>query len=319
MVDRKKLFLQLAAMLLILVLFLAFDLGIYELVTVRCTGNFGRGKMIRTEDYLPFRDDSLIVKESSSLRIEGDLPVLDGATALLPVYSAFANALYPPDSCGWDGSSFTAGSTVQYTNTTGAWKAIADGTADIIFVAAPSREQAAYAEERGMQLEMIPIGREAFVFLVNADNPVDGLTQDQVKGIYAGRYRNWKERGGADRPINPLTRKTGSGSQSALLRFLGDEKVKKSFTGITGGSIGFSFRFYVEGIVENSRVKMLSLDGVYPSAESIRSGSYPLTSSFYAVCRADDPNPNVRKVIDWILSPEGQDIIERSGYVGLEQ
>jgi phosphate transport system substrate-binding protein len=71
------------------------------------------------------------------------------------------------------------------------------------------------------------------------------------------------------------------------------------------------------GIVENDAVKMLSLNGVYPSAENIRNGSYPVVARFYAIYRADNDNPNIPLLIDWLLSEEGQKLIEASGYVPL--
>lgn len=86
---------------------------------------------------------------------------------------------------------------------------------------------------------------------------------------------------------------------------------------MTGASIGFSFRYYLNDIVGNEAVKLLSLNGVYPNAENIRNGSYPIIAEFYAIYRADNPNENIPILIDWILSEEGQTIIEESGYVGI--
>ena len=100
---------------------------------------------------------------------------------------------------------------------------------------------------------------------------------------------------------------------------MGDlEIAPKSPLAITGASIGFSFRYYMDGIVENEAVKMLSLNGVYPSAENIQNGSYPIIAQFYAIYRADNDNENIPILIDWILSEEGQRIIEESGYVRIK-
>ena len=71
-------------------------------------------------------------------------------------------------------------------------------------------------------------------------------------------------------------------------------------------------------MVGNSGVKMLAVNGIYPSAENIRNGSYPIIAEFYAIYRADNANPNVPLLIEWILSDEGQAIIEGSGYVALK-
>lgn len=85
-----------------------------------------------------------------------------------------------------------------------------------------------------------------------------------------------------------------------------------------GRAIGFSFRYYVSGIVDNGGVKMLSVNGVYPDKENISSGKYPITVDFYAVYRKDNSNPNIDSMIEWILSDEGQQIVEKSGYIPIE-
>ncbi len=84
-----------------------------------------------------------------------------------------------------------------------------------------------------------------------------------------------------------------------------------------GASVGFSFRYYVDGIVRAEGVKLLAVDGVYPGREEIRAGDYPLTSPFYAVSRKGETNPNVAKLLDFIRSPAGREIVERSGYVAV--
>ncbi len=317
-----KLFKQLSTLLLIVALFLCFNGGLYILVTGRCATNFGTAfqpKAIRAERYLPHTEDSQIVQIDSAYKITEDMPILDGATALLPVYSAIANAVYPDGSCPFDGEQFTPESRIQYRNTVGAYQAVVDGDADIIFCAAPSEEQLAYAKEKGTELKLVPIGREAFVFFVNAQNPVDGLAAAQIRSIYTGTVTNWSELGGANRPINPITRIAGSGSQSAMLRFMGEQPIgKKSPLAFLGGSIGYSFRYYLDGIVGEEGVKMLSIDSIAPTADNIRNGSYPIINEFYAVYRTDNTNPHIAPLIVWLLSEEGQQIINKSGYVGLK-
>ena len=311
-----KLFRQILALVLVAAVFVVFDLGFYTLLTRRCVPNYsGANTSIRFEDYLPFDPDSKIPHVDSSLHLTENLPVLDGATALLPVYSGLAAAVYPPDSCPVEGGNFAPESAVQYRNTVGAYQAVVDGTSDLIFCAQPSKEQLAYAEERGVELVLTPIGQDAFVFLVNSENPVESLTCEQVRGIYTGTYRNWKELGGPDRPILPLQRAPGSGSQTGMEAFMGDTPFARSHYRLDGAAIGYSYRWYVTGIVGNEKVKMLALDGVYPDTESIRSGAYPVAGPFYAVCRAGNPNENIPRILEWLLSDEGQRLIEESGYV----
>jgi len=329
--KRKSLALQVVAIALIAALFAAYNLGEYMLFTRRLSNNFSsasQAKMIDVKNYLPFEEGSLLPEISSSLRLTDALPVLDGAAALVPVYASIINAVYPEGSVTYEGGSFSddnyygenfaSDSKMQYKNTVRGYTAVVDGETDIFFCAAPSEEQKAYAENKGVELVYVPVGLEAFVFFVNKNNPVDGLSTEQIRDIYAGNITNWKSVGGANRPINPLTRIAGSGSQSAMDKFMGDIPYgKKSPLALYGASIGYSFRYYMEGIVGNDDVKMLSVNGVYPDSENIQNGSYPIIARFYAVYRADNENKNIPALINWLLSNEGQTLIEKCGYVRL--
>ena len=317
------------ALTLIVLAFALFNLSVYMLLTGRLANNFSsasQSKMIDVAKYLPHDESSDLARIDSSLKLYEDLPVLDGAAALVPVYAAIVNAVYPEGSVTYEGGAFSddnyygenfaADSKMQYKNTVRGYTAIVDGDTDILFCAAPSAEQKQYASDKGVELVYVPVGLEAFVFFVNENNPVDSLTVEQIRSIYAGEFTNWSDVGGANRVINPVTRLAGSGSQSAMESFMGEREIApKSPLAILGASIGFSFRYYMDGIVGNDSVKMIALNGVYPSAENIRNGTYPIIAKFYAIYRADNENPNIPVLIDWILSDEGQTLIEESGYV----
>ncbi len=324
-VDRRKLASQLLSLGTLVLLFAVLNVTVFFVFTRRClpaTGEGMQAKSVELSAYLPFDENSKILNIDGSLKLTDDLPVIDGAAALYPIFSGFVNAVYPADSVHFDGTDFTSDSALQYSNTRGAYKGIVDGTVDIAICVAPSEEQLAYARENDVELIFTPIGREAFVFFVNKDNPVDGLTTDQLRGIYAGEYRNWSEVGGDNTHIAVLQRNAGSGSQSALLNFMGDTPIKTDYFTFMGRSIGFSFRFYVEDMVgvESSHggVKLLALDGVYPNTENIKNGTYPIINELYAVTRKGEENPNVQAFVDWMLTEEGQAIVEGSGYVGIE-
>lgn len=320
---------QIVAIVLVVALFAVFNLSMYQLLTRRLSNNFSgatQAQMIDMRSYLPHEEGSDLPKISASLKLTDNLPVLDGAAALVPVYAAVIDNVYP-EGCvtykggefsddNYYGENFAEDSAMQYKNTVRGYQAIVDGTTDILFCAGPSEEQKKYAEEKGVELVYVPVGLEGFVFFVNENNPVDNLTVEQIRKIYACEYTNWKEVGGTNRIINPVTRLEGSGSQTTFESFMGDYKIgRKSPLAITGASIGFSFRYYMDGIVENDAVKMLSLNGVYPSAENIQNRSYPIVAQFYAIYRADNDNENIPVLIDWLLSEEGQMLIEETGYV----
>ncbi len=284
-------------------------------------------------DYQPFIDSNLLagLDEEASFSMEEPLLTLDGATALYPVYAAFVEAVYPR---GWY-PPFGGGSPVVSMQTDRAYERLIQGRTDIIFVAQPSEEQEAMAEARGVELHLTPIGKEAFVFFVNMENPVSDLTVDEIIGIYSGEITNWSDVGGPDRAIEAFQRPSGSGSQTALESIMAGHDLmdppRELTIGSMGGiirqaasyqnhpaSIGFSFRYYSTELVGDESIKHLSIDGVYPGEENIRNDTYPFTSNFYAVTTTDD-DETINSFIEWILSPEGQLLVERSGYTPINE
>lgn len=285
---------------------------------------------IDIQAYLPFEENSKIVKTySKTLKLTENLPKIDGAAALFPVYSAFVNAVYPNTTKLHDGI-------FEYNNTPDGYRLLAEKETDIFIGVYPSDEQRAYAEENQTTFEYTPIGTEAFVFFVHKDNPITNLTTEQIKDIYSGKITNWKDVGGKNEKIAAFQRNEGSGSQSMLKRFMGDtpiadaptEMVNDLMAGIIEqvadyksktNSIGFSFRYYVEGIIKNPDIKMISIDGAAPTSENIRNGSYPVLTPIYAVTYKENQNGNIDKLLEWILSDEGQYIINETGYVGIKK
>ena len=316
--DKKKLVKQILSIVGVVSAFVITNVFIYYVFTNRCINDFSsqmQAKSVEVDEYLPFAKETKIVKKEGT-KLDGDLPKIDGAAALVPVFNSFVYSLYPENSVKYENGDFTKDSALQYHNTRGAFKGIVDGDVDIAFCASPNKDQIQYGLDKGVELELTPIGRESFVFIVNTNNPVDNLSMQQLKDIFTGKITNWKDVGGANRPINVLQRNKGSGSQTALEKLIGEE-VKPNMFGPLGASIGFSFRFYVEELTKHGHIKMLSLNGVYPNKENVQNESYPIVSNFYAVTRKGETNPNVQKVLDFVLSPTGQEIIDEVGYVSL--
>ena len=297
-------------------------------------------------EYAPFAEDTKAVRleEPSDLRLdfqEARNLTLDGATALYPVYSAFVQAVYPEPTSD-DAILYSTQGIIRCDGTITAYERLLDGTTDIVFAAAPSQAQLEAAAEAGMEYHLTPIDREAFVFFVNSHNPVTELTVEEIRGIYTGQITNWREVGGENQTIRPFQRAEDSGSQSALERLMEGlplmEPELEDRVGTMGGiiqevasyrnyrnAIGFSFRFYATEMVESGDIRLLALDGVEPTRETIRNGTYPITETFYAVTAAPIGEPplaerdrTVAAFLDWILSDQGQRLIQQTGYVALE-
>lgn len=297
-------------------------------------------------EYTPNAEGTLAVRleEESTLKFDEITIRMDGATALYPVYAAFVQAVSPDrvyDPWDYSYESKDGLNTITCSGTNMAYERLIRGDTDIIFVGGPSDAQLAMAKAAGVELHMTPIGREAFVFFVNSENPVTGLTVEQVQKIYTGEITNWHQVGGKFQKILPYQRAENSGSQTALQRLMGDlplmEPKKEERIGGMGGiitsvanyrnfknAIGFSFRFYSTEMVKNDQIRLLALNGVEPTVDTIRDGTYPIASSFYAITASpigqpapEETNADLAALIDWILSEQGQWLIEETGYVGI--
>ncbi|MBQ9915286.1 MAG: PstS family phosphate ABC transporter substrate-binding protein, partial [Clostridia bacterium] len=217
-------------------------------------------------DYAPYAEDTktVMLDETSTLIIEENLPVMDGATALYPIYSSFAKAVYPKQYID-----DIRNNHLNCSTTTQAYRNIVTGDADIIFAALPSEEQKQFAVENGVELVYTPIGKEAFVFFVNAKNPLEDITVEQIQKVYSGQVTQWEDLGvHGFGEIKAFQRDKGSGSQSTLEKLMAEhtlvtpqtEDVIDGMGGIIektasyknyNNAIGYSFRYFSTEMVNN--------------------------------------------------------------------
>ena len=285
-------------------------------------------------DYKPFGENGdgskvVILPEPATLTFNKfNLPKLDGATALYPLYAAFVQAVYPK---GEDYSIYgSVRPIVDVSTTPRAYEKLINGEVDIIFCAKPSVEQIEKAKEKELIFHMTPIGKEAFVFFVNKKNSINNLSIEQIRSIYSGKVTNWSELGGKKRKIIVYQRPKNSGSQTVLESIMGTENIIEPLTENVltymldivnqtavyrnyNNAIGYSFLFYTTQMVRNNKIKLLSINGVFPSKETIQNETYPYTEEFYAITVNSD-NEKVNKFIDWILSEQGQYLVDKVGY-----
>ncbi len=294
--------------------------------------------------YHVYSDPSLLaaLDHPAALCIENeeDMPVMDGAEACYPLYAAVAKAIYKDiDKIEVPEPSdpeilYHNGKIVTFTNTVRGYYRLIYHDVDLMFGARPSELQKKAAEEEGEEYVLTQIGKEGFVFFTEEDNPVNDLTAEQVRKIYSGEITNWKEVGGKDQKITAFQRPEGSGSQTMMQYFMGDTQLMEApsyqvISAMEGvirevsqyaneaGAIGYTFRYFLEGLHQEKNVKILSIDGVMPTVETIEDGSYPLTTGLYCVTLASNQDPNVQAVLDFLLSEDGQYLVRASGYGGL--
>lgn len=258
-----------------------------------------------------------------------EMPILDGAEAAYPVYAAFANATY--ENISENNMIDDKFEIVSFTNTIYAFERLLSGEVDIFFGAQPSERQLDMAKRAGKELILTPIGKEAFVFFVNSKNPITNLSTDQIKDIYSGKVSNWEDVSGNNDKIMAFQRPADSGSQTIMEKVMGEtplmEPLKEEISGMGDimeevadyrnykNAIGYSFRFFTTGMNPSNEIKLLSINGIEPSPENIRNGTYPYTVNLYAVSVKDNSKDTISPFLDWMQGPQGQEIVEEIGYI----
>ncbi len=263
------------------------------------------------------------------------MPVIDGSTSTYPFTEAVYGALF---SCGGNHPSKPK----SHSKSHATYQKLIAGEVDMSFASVyPASDILKMAEESGVELELIPIAYDAMIFFTNAENTAKGLTSEQISNIYVNdAYENWTEVGGPDALLYPYCRNNDSGSHAQMERhFLNGNEIhpdvqkETSFTmsnvltdvmasktdSPLGYGLGYSIYYYFNNMDlfynTKSELKLLEIDGVYPTDDTIADGSYPLSNNTYIVVRKDLPaDAPARKMAEFMLTPTGQDCVESAGF-----
>ncbi|MBP3447610.1 MAG: substrate-binding domain-containing protein [Clostridia bacterium] len=264
------------------------------------------------------------------------MPVIDGSTSTYPFTEQVYRAL------------FVNGTThpqypKRHSKSHASYERLINGEVDMLFASVyPAADILALAEEKGVELELIPIAYDAMIFFTNPQNPVNGLTKEQITEIYVNNsYETWKELGGNDFTLYPYCRNNDSGSHAQMEKhFLNGkeihpkiqaETISETMSNIltdvmavpardeTAYGLGYSIYYYFHNMDlfydTKENLKLLAIDGVYPTDETIADGSYPLSNNTYIVLRKETPEGHpARKMAEFMLSEAGQACVELAGY-----
>ena len=264
-----------------------------------------------------------------------EYPRVDASLATQPLATAFIK--------NFTGESNLNEENLNYSNTHPAYIKLINDETDLIIVTEPSEEEKELAQKNNVELEIIPVVKEGFVFFVNGLNQVESLTLEQIQKIYTGQIKKWSEVGGTNDEIRPYQRPENSGSQTGMLSLvmknlkimspLTENIVNTMFDIINlvsnydngANSIGYSYYYYATTMLQDidantaNGIKLLGINGVKPTNKTIKDGSYPIQTAYYIVIRKDEPaNSNVRKLVDAMLSKRGQAVAEEVGYIGVK-
>ena len=258
-----------------------------------------------------------------------EYPTIDGSTATIPMSVAMTAKLLGIDTQ-------QAQYMTSHNKTITAFDNLLSGQSDVLLTVSPDEETMQKADAAGVALDVAPLAKEGFVFLVNRDNPVDSLTIEQIQDIYTGKITNWNQVGGNDAPIVAFQRNADSGSQTIMrstvmkgLEMMPAQTQKvETMMGLVdqvadfdaaADSIGYSVYYYFSQMHNRDEVKLLEVDGVAPNEENIRSGAYPFIVDYAAVIRSSEPaDSNARQIFNWLQGAEGRKIVRDTGFVAVE-
>lgn len=181
-------------------------------------------------------------------------------------------------------------------------------------------------EEKASGLKETQIAIDGIAVITNKNNEVKDLTLEQVKDIYTGKITNWKEVGGKDAPIVVVSREDGSGTRDGFQENVGFESeeltkdaqisdgsgnIKSTVEG-NENAIGYISFGYVD-----DNVNALTIDGVELTTENIKNNTYAIARPFLFVSKEDNISEEGTKFIEYILSDEGQKIVEEKGFISV--
>lgn len=210
------------------------------------------------------------------------------------------------------------------------------GEYDIILSPVLSDNLLELQQQYSAQLELIPIANEAIVFLVNNKNSLQNLYLEDIQNIYSGNITNWENFTREEEDIVAYQKPENSLVQYLFHSFVlpkdsimtpphqikpnENHELEKVTSYYDGGeyAIGYDTYYYAHNMLYDYNIKMLAIDGIYPTKRNIKRGIYPIMTNYYAIVRTNsDVNSPERNLVQYLTSPTGQQLIEQSGYIPL--
>lgn len=226
------------------------------------------------------------------------------------------------------------GERIKVSKTHGAFMNLIDGNADIILTHRTiSPDEKAHADDLNVSLIETSIALDAFIFLVNKNNPVRNLTVEQIQRIYTGEITNWQQVTGDDLAIMPFTRPRNSGSEEIMRSLVmnnlevADFPENSEIVTMAGvfpevrnniNGLCYTFNFYKDVMVRVSDedVPKIAVNGVFPDENTVKAGTYPFIAEVHVAIRSDlDPHTMAYKMYEWLQTINANDVISESGYI----
>lgn len=243
----------------------------------------------------------------------GKTVTVSGSTSVGPVMEVIAEEIKAKDGVAVE---------VQQLGSSAGIKNAIEGTSEIGMASRDLKD-----EEKSSGLKETEIALDGISLVVNKSNEIKNLTLEQIKKIYTGKITNWKELGGKDAPIVVLSREDGSGTRDGFQEKVGfesEELIKDAQISDGSGNIKSTVEgnenaigYISYGYVDEA-VNALTVDNIELTPENVKSGKYPIARPFILVNMEDKISENGTKLIDFILSDEGQKIMEGKGFISIK-
>lgn len=175
--------------------------------------------------------------------------------------------------------------------------------------------------EEAATLKNIIVARDGIAVVIHPSNGIKGVTTDQVRGIFSGTIKTWKEVGGSDHAISVISREAGSGTRSSFEKIVGNMTLTKdALIQDSNGTVretvandSFSIGYLSHGLI-NEKIKAISVDGAPCTEEDIVAGRYPLVRPVFLVY-SPTLSPAGQAFLDYLLSEEAQALIHKNGLI----
>lgn len=182
-------------------------------------------------------------------------------------------------------------------------------------------------EEEMADLQGTVVAIDGIGIIVNTENPVADLTIEQIGMIYSGKIDNWKEVGGNDAPIVCIGREAASGTRDGFEEVTGTkDKCKYSQELTSTGDVVQTISGnpnaigYASVASANDMVKMVSIEGVSPTTETIQNGKYKIQRNFVLVTKKETPlSQAAQEFFDFATSPQADSLITEAGAVPVKR
>jgi phosphate transport system substrate-binding protein len=246
-----------------------------------------------------------------------DKITIDGSTTVGPIAKAFAEYFMTANS--------DVNLTVSESGSGNGAKSLVNGTCDVAAMSRPMKDsEFKAAADKGNQPVAHVVALDGLPILVHPSNPVQDLTVEQVRKIYIGEITNWKALGGPDKAIVSISRDTNSGTYETFAKLImNKEKIYENceYVGSNGairqrvqstpGAIGYAGLGFVD-----KTVKALRINGVYPSAETVQTGEYPVARPLFMYTNGYPKlGSSLYRFMTIHLTADGQEMVEEIGFV----